>query len=300
MARPFLRIRGHLKADGTFEAVHGGETGRLARRCVPDPSLSLQLLDDSGAVVARGPVERQSLHCGIAEQLRSTDIERVIGYVVLHPRATTLVVHDGTEILHCAPIAPDKPRIHRLRVHADRDIWQIYWDAEHSQPLSFDLFFIDPLRHVIAVAKALQENSFSLDTSPLPGGGDCHIALVATDGIRSQCARSKLRRLPSRPPILTILAPANDEILAAGQPFSLMGNSHDLAGRALPASGITWSIDGTTTASGNALALGTPLRRGDHTIEMSYRESDQIVATARHHITVVTRPIAANPLAGDQ
>jgi hypothetical protein len=112
------------------------------------------------------------------------------------------------------------------------------------------------------------------------------VGLVATDGVRSACIRSDAFRVPSHPPNVFMLAPAEDEILDPDQPFSLLGRVYDLAGRILPDSGISWSIDGEIVAEGVTLALGGPLEPGNHRIEMAYFEDGEVVSRIERSIAV--------------
>jgi hypothetical protein len=289
MARPFLRIFGHLRADGEFEPAPGWETTRIARRCHPDPEFSLQLLDDAGVVVAKGAVERRKGFCD-DQAMCSASRERLSGHIVLHPRGTTLVLSRDQEVIHKTPICAEKPRIHSLRVTArGNDDWMVQWEAEHPLPLSFNLAFVDPLRRIVPVARNLGDMTYALDTRRLPGGGACSVALLATDGVRSACARSDAFHLPPRAPNLYVLAPADGEMVMPDQPFSLLGRAHDLAGRVLPDAGLVWSIDGEVVARGTALALGGPLPPGEHAIEMAYVEGGEAVSNVRRIVSVPPR-----------
>lgn len=290
MPRPFLRLRGRLRADGCYDPLPGWETTRLARRCHAAADLSLQLLDESGAVVAKGCVERRSGLCTIAE-LHSSAIHWLTGHVVLHPRAVKLVLACDGIVIHEAPIHSEPPEVRSLHVVQENDEdWCVQWEVAHPSSLRFGLAFVDPLRRVIPIARDLTETSYRLDTRRLPGGGPCRVALLATDGIRSCSARSEPFQLPARAPNLYVHLPAPDTVLPPDQPFSLHGSAQDLAGRSLPDSCLVWSINGAVVARGTRLAVGGPLPTGEHVIALSFEGGDQdAVAVVKRKVTISPR-----------
>jgi hypothetical protein len=168
-------------------------------------------------------------------------------------------------------------------------VWLVEWEAAHGAPLTFDLVFSDPQRRAFPVARNLTANRYELDTRHLPGGGECRVALLATDGIRSDTARSAPFVLPARSPTLVILAPADGEEIMADQPFSLIGRALDAGGQSLPEAGLVWSVDGHVIARGTMLSLAHPLAPGRHVVELRYAQEGMPAATARHEIRVPPR-----------
>lgn len=282
MTRHFLRVFGRIHADGSYDPLPGWETTLLARRCLPAADLSLHLLDESGAVVAKGAVERRSGLCTTAE-LHNSATDRLTGHVVLHPRATKLVLACEGIAIHEAPIRSEPPKIGSLRVVQESEHhWRVQWEAGHSSSLRFNLALLDPLRRVIPIARDLTAMTYRLDTRRLPGGS-CQIALLATDGVRSCSARSETFQMPAREPDLLMHSPGQDALLPPDQPFSLHGCAQDRAGHPLPDIGLIWSINGTVVARGTRLAAGGPLPTGEHLIALAYSggNSDDMVEVKR-------------------
>jgi hypothetical protein len=286
MARSFLRVFGRLKADGGYEPVAGWETSRLARRAHADPAFTLELQDERGARLAIGALERRLEGCS-RPGLRTSDVDRIIGQILLHPQATTLVLSHHDAILYKSAIASQPPTIRSIQlVRKDDQTWHVEWQAEHSKPLTYNLVFIDPLRRTVPIARGLNATSFTLDTSRLPGGGACRIALLATDGTRSTCLRSDPFEVRACPPDLFILVPGMNEVVQPDQPFSLIGRAHDAAGRELPATGISWRIDDEVVAKATGVVLVGPLRPGEHVIEMEHLDSAGTRTIVRTNISV--------------
>ncbi|WP_377155059.1 hypothetical protein ACFJIX_23325 [Roseateles sp. UC29_93] len=288
MLRPFLRVLGSLRIDGTYRPLPGWETTRLTKRCRPAADLGLRLLDDMGTAVAKGNLERRTSLCGSCE-VRSADTARITGHVALHPNATALELICEGQVIHKAPIARERPKIHSLKVTPGDESWLVQWEVEHPMPLTYNLVFLDPQRRAIPVARSLNESSFEIDLRGLPGGSECRIGLLATDGIRSETAQSDAWSVPTRPAILCFHAPSSQAVLLPYQPFTLQGSAYDPAGRALPDDGIVWSIDGAVVARGVRLATSAPLTSGEHEVEMGYlsHSGDEKVSLKR---TVVVPP----------
>jgi hypothetical protein len=264
----------------------GWETHRLVHSSRSDSDLTLAVFDASGDVIAKGPIYRREKLC-LDGQLRSTDSQRVFGHVVLHPRTAQLVVSLDHQPIFTTEVCTDPPRIHRLTIEpADSERWLVEWAAQHEKPLTFNLFYIDPLRRVIPIAQELRDTHFQVDTTDLPGGGGAAVGLVATDGTRSVSLRSTSFDVPVRRPVLCMLSPAGAAIIPAGQPFSLIGTARDLAGRTLPEAGIVWLVDEEVVATGTALASAQPVEPGDHAVTMIYEVDNEVVARSERNITV--------------
>lgn len=291
MSRTFLRVRGRLKPDGAYHALPGWETQRLLRGCRQASSLSLILFDAAGAVRTEGSVVLDTALC---EPFPKTGgmVARLSGHIALVPEVTRLVLCRDGEVLHEAPVAAEQPRLSAVRVTPESgDRWRVDWDATHDLPLTFQIAFVDPQRRLFPVARGIDSNSFTLDADNLPGGRACHVAVLATDGVRSAAARSEPFDVAPKSAALVMIAPEPETHLLPGQPFSLLGFARDIAGTSLPDAGLVWSIDGEQVASGLRLALGRALPAGEHVIELAYSDGDgRHQAVLRRSLLVSTPP----------
>lgn len=287
MARSFLRVRGELWADGSYHPLPGWETKRLVHASRSDTDLTLMALDASGDVVARGPIQRHPNLC-VSRELRSTDSQRLIGYVVHHPKTAKLVLALDHSPIFTADVAAQPPQIHQLTATPDDDgSIVVAWTADHNAPLTFNLLYLDPLGRAIPVADGLRETRYQFHGAGIPGGEDAAVALIATDGIRSSSARSTPFPMPDQGLELCMIAPQVGYAVRQGHPFSLIGHAQDQAGRALPDAGISWLLDDETVVDGTALACAQIETPGEHTIAMLYRFGDRPAARVQRTITVV-------------
>ncbi|UBV20988.1 hypothetical protein H8Z59_27975 [Mycolicibacterium fortuitum] len=287
MARSFLRVRGELSADGTYHPLPGWETQRLVRAACGDPDLTLRTYSTSGDVLARGPIQRRQRLC-VGSELRSTDCQRLVGHVVCHPETAKIVVSQDCQPIFTAEVAAQPPQIHRLTARFDDGRLLVEWAAEHSEPLTFNLLYVDPLRRVIPVAEGLQDARYQIDATDLPGGGDAAVGLVATDGIRSIAARSGPFPMQNRSVELCMIAPGVSAAVRQGHPFSLIGLARDLAGRTLPEAGISWFVDDENVANDTALACTELGASGEHTVTMIYRMDGCPAVRVQRSVTVTS------------
>ncbi|SDY88897.1 hypothetical protein [Nitrosomonas sp. Nm58] len=285
MARTFLRFVGKLWENGEFEPGIGWETERIRRRPNPDPYHQLQIIDKMGNVLAAGSVELRTPLC----RSRGTDGmigAKVVGYVALHPEGYAVVFRCGERILYRVELKPERPAITRITVKVDED-YRIHanWEAEHSQPLWFNLIFIDSDRRAISIGHELSEKQLVIETNHLPGGPNCTLAILATDGVRSTTMLSDPFSLPEKPPQLLIITPGGGEVLNPDQPISLLGNAHDLAGRTLSDEHLIWMVDGEVFAQGKRLVPLGPLVPGPHRIKLAYQPPNSDI-TVQTEVTV--------------
>jgi len=280
---------GHLSESGCFRLDIGWETPRIARRARGDADLSLEAYDDSGSLLAKGPVERKARYCG-DQGLLCNQGERIVGHVVLHAHTRSVILLHGQRVLHRMEVHPERPKIESVRVSKQEDgKLLIEWCAEHSRPLSFSIAFSDEGKRAVVVARDLHDRCLLIDPASLSGGRGCIISVLATDGARSTVARSETFDLPIKPPTTTILEPQENAMIAPDQPFSLLGRAQDAMGRSLPEDGLVWSINNKVVATGRSLALGGPLAPGKYRIELVHRDDNRSSAVSRCQIEVAER-----------
>lgn len=279
MTRTFLRFAGKLWENGDFEPEYGWETERIARRPASHPDFRLELVDAAGAVLVERGVELR-VSTREAPTADAMTRARVVGYLPLRSNGSAVVLRNTGRLLYRTELAPARPRIERFDATIDHPgRLHVRWAAEHTQPLRFDLVFIDGLRRTYPLRRGLSGIEAIVDIAHLPGGEGCGLALLATDGLRSAARRSELFDVAERSPRVAILAPVDGEILMPDQPISLLGHAHDVAGRALSDDGLSWSIDGEPLAQGQRLAPAGPLSPGSHRITLTHRHHDVAVVS---------------------
>jgi hypothetical protein len=287
--RRFLRFVGRLWETGEFEPGLGWETPRIARRPRPDPDHRLVLLDQAGAVLVEGAVELRAPTCRTAGA-DGPAVMPLVGCLPLHPDGRVVLLLRGDRVLHRSTLSAERPTISAPQLHVTADgRVRATWSAEHDRPLRYNVVFIDGRRRAIPVARELLEQAFVLDATDLPGGRGCSLAVLATDGLRSDTARSLPFDLPDRPPRIVILTPSPATSLPPDQPLSLLGHAHDPAGRPLADEHLTWSIDGEIVARGRRLAPAGPLSPGTHRVELAYAREGEPGGRAEVRVEVERR-----------
>jgi len=287
--RTFVRFVGTLWENLDFEPGVGWETPRIARLPTPDPSYQLELLDEAGTVlVARSPEVRFRSQRARDGQMQAA---KVLGYVPLRSGGTTIQLrHEGT-IVYGTELARARPEVAITRLAAERHGRRVRltWAASHEKPLTFIVRYLVGARRIMTLARDLTALELAIDTDGLPGGRDCRLVVLATDGLRSAHALSDPFAVPDKPPRVWIGAPAGGDVLAPDQPFTLRGGAMDLAGDSLEDSSLLWVIDGDVVARGCRSALAAPLEPGSHEVALRHIGADGAESEARVEIRVAER-----------
>ncbi|MGH9889235.1 MAG: hypothetical protein ACREBE_27120 [bacterium] len=284
MERRFLRFVGKLWETGEFEPGIGWETECVARRPRATDGLMLRLLDAHGQVLVETGAELRTPSCRPGGT-RGMQGERLIGYLPLHAEGRTVVLlRHGRPVYH-VDLPKEAPRVTITSREIDKKgSVHLRWEAQHDRKLWFDVVFTDGEHRSVSVARELTGHETVVDTAHLAGGLGCSVTVLATDGLRSALARSAPFDLPTQAPRLTISMPRDGEVVAPGQPISLLGHSHDVAGRALRDDDLVWLIDGTPVARARRIAAAGPLEPGAHHVELIYAPNGQ--AAARSSVTL--------------
>jgi hypothetical protein len=278
MERRFLRFVGKLWETGEFEPGIGWETERVARRPGASDGLLLRLLDARGNVLVETGAQLRTPACrpGGTRGMRG---ERLVGYLPLHFQGRTVVLLRHGRPVYRVDLPKEAPRVAITGREIDKEGHvRLRWEAQHDRKLWFDVVFTDGEHRSMSVARELTVREAVVDPTHLPGGLGCSLTVLATDGLRSALARSSPFDLPTQAPRLTISMPRDGEVVAPGQPISLLGHSHDVAGRALRDDHLVWLIDGTPIARAQRVAAAGPLEPGEHRVELVYAPNGQTAA----------------------
>src|SRR4030095_12256811 len=118
----------------------------------------------------------------------------------------------------------------------------------------------------------VNEGSFSFTANPrfLPGGAQCRIRVIASDGFNSATAMSQAFALPGHAPEPFIGGVRDGQRLPFGTTGSLLGFALDAEDGSLPTAGLQWDLTGPTprTGTGGSLVL-SDLSPGVYTATLS-------------------------------
>jgi hypothetical protein len=288
----FLRFTGLLWENMVFERAPGWETDTIERRPGEgDGEYLLQLLDGNGEELVRVAPDvdfYRKTTIGPAEMLWAD----IVAYIPLHPDTRELVFRRGDRVLHREGVAREPPRIEvgEVRRVGEGRI-EVSWRAEQSEgaPLSFDLLYVLGRQRAFYVARGVRETSYVVDLAPYPGGSEAQIAVLASDGTRSDFAMSNPFEVEDKPPQVWIHRPAPEETLPADQPVSLAGQATDVAGATLSSEHLVWEVDGTEVDRGTDLAMATGLQPGRHEVILRYADPAGPPAEQRSTFTIAER-----------
>ena len=129
----------------------------------------------------------------------------------------------------------------------------------------------------------VNEGSLTFIANPrfLPGGAQCRVRVVATDGFNSAVATSAAFVLPGHSPEPSIGGVRDGQHLPYGTAESLLGFALDAEDGSLPAATLSWDLAGPTprTGTGPSLAL-QGLAPGVYTATLSATDADNNAGTA--------------------
>lgn len=273
-----MRVSGWLLETGEFRPGIGWETQRVRQRPLDNSDIKVSLIGEGETQLVSRPAEVRTTICGGAAVTAGSRV-RVVAYLPLLEEASAVVIRAGDRVIHRAELASRPPTVSVDRAEVVDESLNVLWSAEHDRPLWFNVFVSDARKRTILVGSGLTTNGLTVDIATLPGGPECSVAVLATDGYRSEIARSDPLELPARPPVATILGPAAGDLLTPDHPVSLLGSARDAAGEVLPEEGLVWVVDGETVAEGTQLTVIKPLSPGAHTIALRWnRDAEAVVS----------------------
>lgn len=116
----------------------------------------------------------------------------------------------------------------------------------------------------------------------LPGGRDCRLIVIYSNGMRSATAATKPFALAPIHPVLRIMRPTDGSRLPSGVPITMEGLVQDPEHPSGPldAARLVWTVDEREVGTGPLMSVA-PLESGEHTIGLSYRIVDDSPAASR-------------------
>jgi hypothetical protein len=125
----------------------------------------------------------------------------------------------------------------------------------------------------------LTTSTYQVDVNSMVGGSVVRFRVVASDGINTAIDETdQAITIPNRPPVPTILTPANGLITVPGGLVVLHGSAMDMEDGSLPDSGLVWSSDRQDELGvGSSVALNS-LESGTQIITLTATDSYGISA----------------------
>jgi hypothetical protein len=298
--REYLLIRGRLSRADDFEPRRCSSTRHVKEW--PEP-----VQPDHGDVVVQtvaddGSVLRAEQAAVIPEAVCAPGEPtwRVRAYVPLDDHATEVQLRRSHGVLWRAAI-PERPNVDVALIsrpgRGDRTTSKrrgrgratpgypggepAVVEIEYTEPADRGLAFIkvvhrwgDRQWQVVHIGRPARR--VTIDPDRLPGGKECELLVVYSNGYRSASARTDVFSLDPIGPVITISRPAPGAVFTTGTPIDLEGSVVDPEQPARPLDPATavWSIDGEVIGTGLVASVG-PLPQGRHRIELAYRSDDR-------------------------
>jgi hypothetical protein len=279
---PYVLVRGILNVvRGTAKV----KTCYSLDEGIADPAKVKKSLDDAAAQGGHGYTIRKLNAGGAALEetplvLRESDdgdeqTSSIHQFVTKPAGMTALqIVRAGVVLAECRA-TPNAPVVNGVTAVYDNQgpSLQITINATDpdNDPLRFSLQFSNDGGATWRTLR-VNEGSFSFTANPrfLPGGVECRVRVIATDGFNSAAGMSAPFQLPGHAPEPFIGGVRDGQRLPFGTTESLLGFALDAEEGSLPVSGLTWDLAGPTpkTGTGGALAL-SDLSPGVYTATLS-------------------------------
>ena len=221
--------------------------------------------------------------------------ESVGEFAGLQPEATrqfTIPFPDGTssielqyagKVLDERRVSPNVPAV-QISSASPR---LLEWNAtdEDGDALTFSVFYShDGGASWQLLASELHAMSLALDPDRLAGSPDARFRVVASDGVNTGVSDlSDAVQIPNKPPIATIMDPADGKRVPAGSLVVLLGTALDLEDGTLGDGSLAWSGSASGTGSTLPVTLTEP---GVHTFTLTARDSDGATGEATVHVLV--------------
>lgn len=275
----YLRVAGVVRPNGRYQARPGWFTRHVVFQPGDESPYEAQLLDTLGRPLARARMSAGVDGCG---PWTPTGIRELAAYLPLTDEATEVVVLN-TELdseLDRAAIHRAPPLLELVEVTLTGPRLRARWTAQHPRQVTFNVAFFVGRDRAFALAVDERSTSLEADIGHLPGGPECHVVVVATDGVRSATAISDPFAFAGAAARAVILAPAPEAQFTDGEPFSLVGHVVDAGGRSLDEHDLRWTIDGEVVAEGTRLAGALGLPAGRHVVELGLATDAPLIAAS--------------------
>lgn len=275
----YLRVAGVVQPNGRYRARPGWVTRHVVFQPGDESRYEALLLDTTGQPLARARMSAGHEACG---SWTPTDRSELAAYLPLTDEATEVLVVD-TELdseLDRAPIHRAPPLVEVDDVTLTETRLRVRWTAQHPRPVTFNVALFVARDRAFTLAVDERGTHVEADIGHLPGGPECHVVIVATDGVRSATAISDPFPFAGAAARAVILAPEPDTQFAEGEPFSVAGLVVDAGGRSVDEGDLRWTIDGEVIAEGTRLSGVDGLSAGEHVVQLGLATDAPLIAAS--------------------
>jgi hypothetical protein len=270
----YLTITGTLLDETTLRLTHGFTLDEPPGPPPPGGERSpdvliVENLDAEGRVLGRGLVPTVPL-CAYRTALPAPRLAAGAVAVPEDTYALRFVFHDR-EVHHFAvPRATPEVRLAWRPDGEQAGARVIRWEASHPEraELAFVVLYSNDERSWIPLCLPQPETETAVDFDEMPGGEECRIRVLASDGLHTAVADSEAFSVRRKGPQPLILFPDDGAELPAGVPVTLWGQAMSPEDPGRDSSELRWtsSLDGEL---GTGPTVDAALSVGDHTLTLT-------------------------------
>ena len=209
--------------------------------------------------------------------------------VPFKPGTASVVILEGTQIIGELSRSSYSPEVQLVSqpVFVDETSVSISWTGSDldNDPLTYGLHYqCDDPTFWFTLAADLTETNYSIDTTGLPGGENCKVSVMASDGFNTAETLSDSFGVQEKIPEVRIL---NEEtVFPAGEQVYLHGAALDLEDGIIPNESLTWisNVDGELGVGSAIFVLLSP---GTHNLTLQAEDAVGNISIAQTTIDIV-------------
>ena len=292
-ASDILYICGRITAEGKFDQLAPAYTlapGMVGEKTLaafasfqkeytfPGASFSLEFVNGDGTVLLSQPFEP------FPAETHDEDAKSRVFFLTLPASTKTarIVVKQGGNEIGAIKVSPNAPKVQLLSPKGGEKFDQdflIQWAADDAD--GGDLFFTveysnNKGANWQALAHNIQGRELRQSVDSLPGGNDCLIRVIATDGVNSAMdTAAAVFTVSGHRPIAYLDEPAQGARVQAGNPFVLSGTGFDLEDEEITEEQLTWTVDSIFSGAGSQI-IHPGLDPGLHQITLTVTDSSKL------------------------
>jgi hypothetical protein len=265
---PLISIVGIVHEAQRIE-VHSVMRVDAQRGGGPSTDLAAELLDSTGAVLARAPVvalRAQGGGCG-CRGVNHTESCYPYPFQALLPnpqRGAMLVIRRGDTSIWSRQAAEAPPVVSAIRGKVANDRVTLTWSARRASggTVTWVQWSNDRGKSWHAVTTGVRGSETTFSPSILPPGR-VQLRVLVSDGFDTAVSRAAIVTVPRRPPEVSIFTPRDGQTFQAGQTMRAWGTAAWSTGELIPETSARWRLDGEIIAAGFDAFLEAP-RPGAH------------------------------------
>jgi hypothetical protein len=267
----YLMFFGTLHVDNRLELI----PGYLSNRRMPfvegsTPPVMVDLLDQAGRILLRGALST-ARYCG--DGVESDDL-LVRGAIPFRDDVRQIRFLGRDLELLTMPVSNASPelRLTSQPLGIARGQQIIAWEASHQDGLKLQYFLLystNAGRTWERLTSRLEDTEYPVDFDQVPGGQECRIVVVATDGVNTTTAETEAFSVAAKPCQVFLLEPADGEQFAAGRAILLRGQGYYLEEQRAETETLVWTSDREgELGRGPLVELRARLSPGEHQITL--------------------------------